>query len=78
MQYTLQDQIRHLRQRCIKAEKENAELRANANLDKYMDKCKQEAEVQNQELRQTIRKKRRLSFLHSREKKTLLKNSWKK
>ena len=56
MQYTLQEEIRHLRQRCIKAEKENAELRANANLDKYMDKCKQEAEAKNQELRQTIRK----------------------
>ncbi|MBQ9010433.1 MAG: hypothetical protein IJ088_14065 [Clostridia bacterium] len=56
MQFTLQQQISHLRQRCVKAEKENAELRAGVNLDKFMDKCKQEAQKQNTELNQTVRK----------------------
>ena len=56
MQFTLQQQLSHLRLRCAKAEKENAELRANVGLDKFMDNCRKEAEKQNKELSQTIRK----------------------
>lgn len=55
VRYTIQQTCSHLRARCVALEKENADLRAGAHLDKYQAKCEQAADARNIELARTVK-----------------------